>query len=290
MKKWLWLLLALNFGCSKTLPSPNRNWVYAPASITAWSDIERVRNYPDSEVPPIIFDRIDSLGGAYLDLITLSRLKGFEGNLKAPADGLITRGSSLKLIGRAVWDWPVLVARKELDPEVVALSMRSGSFHLLGQDGEGPGLYIPVQDELVLVRLLEQWRAWAESEPSLPEQALIELGHLPVSVGVAEAEVSLLMRSQWESLKRGQKANVVVYDDLQLVSMAGDTVVAPWGLVSSSSDSFLQGLSSQLIESSVLPENARLSSISQGKARLLAHDIFPKKFGRKTATRTKWKP
>lgn len=265
-------------------PEPERT-VYLPANLMVSGEFENLSRFPEGEAPAVILDRLEHVGGAYLDLLSVSQRVRFQGTLPAPAEALGQATGRLSLYGRARFDWPVVLHKKEHSPERVREALAKAKFRLLGEPGEDLQFFLPTSNELVLVRLVEQWRVWGSAGDvlsGLSENSLNSLSIRPLSEAVVEADVSLLMRSQWDALKSQDSANVVAYEELQELPLPRPSLVAPWGLLSAHTDSELEDLVGAFPEPTPLPQGAQLSEVTRGRARLLAHTLFPSRFGRQS--------
>ncbi|MCA9790995.1 MAG: hypothetical protein KC910_04340 [Candidatus Eremiobacteraeota bacterium] len=282
MRRLAPLLLVLLLACAND-PPPERV-VYLPPQLAA--AVEGVEVYPSQDAPTVLLDHLDQVGAAYLDLLSVSQVAGLKGRLPEPAARLVRPDGQVELVGEVYFDWPVIVHHRRLDPAKVWQALSQNGYHLASQEGPGLSLYLPTSDELVLARLVEQWRLWGQ--PVLSEQALRELSFVAPAQGLAEADVSLLMRSQWQALKNDRSANVVPLEEFVTLEIDGPRVVAPWGLVTAHPDPAFDRLAAELPRAPLVPGQARLSTITREKARLVAHQLFPNRFGRRSEVRLAW--
>lgn len=267
----------LFLGCQS--PTQHPTTIYLPQGFVRPSP--QVEFYPQGEAPEILFDHLDKIAGAYVDLVSLSRFRAFKGRLPEPAGRLSQPHGELRIVGPVYFDWPVVVYRKELGVQAVREMFLEGNPPLLGQSS-GPTLYLPTDSELILARLVEQYQAWSKQSPSWPEAHLLALSHKPLFEGVKEADVSLLMRSQWLSLKEDKSANVIPFDSYQILEPEGPLIVAPWALVSAFPSRVPKRLFRGGPPAATPPPGSQLSKVTRSKARLWAHKLFPTRYNRQS--------
>lgn len=274
----LLLLGLLTMGCLNSKPRPTK--FYLPEGFTQPSP--NLEFYPQEAAPEILFDHLEEIGGVYVDLISLTAFTELKASLPAPADGLKSDQGRLEILGPVYFDWPVVVHRKGLTDQEIEFALENPGLNLLGRSTTPPRLFLPTKNDLVLARLVEQIDAWNDHYPNFTEDSLVDLSQMSLLQGVRDAEISILTASQWEQLKNEKETALL--EDYQLFTPAGPTVVAPWAVVTAYPDKAVEkNLFLAAPQSQSAPQGSRLSVLTYGKARLLAHKLFPSRYKRKSS-------